>query len=138
MSWSWLDILWHVLAYPIYQIIGTLRHEGCHAIVARSFGASILEFRFLPHRRDGRWYWGYVKYEGSDLDRDQIEVVKKAPYVLDIALVLAWFLVDRLREFESFHWWAFATVMLLVSPVVDFVYNLFKALVWHRGDLVDE
>lgn len=136
MGWGWADILWHVLAYPIYQILGTLRHELCHAAAAKSFGATIEEFRVLPHRRDGRWYWGYVRW-GGDLDAAQVSVVKKAPYLLNVALVVAWFVLRYAREFESFHWFAFATVTLLVSPVADSTYNLFKAIVWKRGDLVD-
>lgn len=136
MSWEWVDLLWHLLAYPIYQVLGTIRHEGAHAIVAKLYGAEILEFKFLPFRRDGRFYWGYVGWHG-DLDAAQVSVVKKAPYLVNVLLVVVWFVVSRAYAFEQFHWFAFTTAMLLVSPVIDSAYNLFKALVWRRGDLVD-
>jgi len=137
MDREWIDLLWHLLAYPVYQILGTIRHEACHAIVARSFGASIVEFKFLPHRREGKWNFGYVRWVG-DLDRGQRNFVKKAPYLLGVVMIVCGVWLHTLYEFKEFHWFVFATVMLVVSPVVDLVYNLFKALVWKRGDLVDE
>jgi hypothetical protein len=36
------DMLW-ILAYPIYQIIGTIRHEGSHALVALLEGARVTD-----------------------------------------------------------------------------------------------
>jgi hypothetical protein len=41
------DMLW-LLAYPLYQVIGTVRHEGSHALVALVEGAKIEQFVVLP------------------------------------------------------------------------------------------
>lgn len=136
MEWSWIDVLWHVLAYPIYQILGTLRHELCHAAAAKAFGATITELSVLPCRRDGQWYWGYTRWVG-DLTGDQRSAVRRAPYAIDVLLIAVWFILFYPNEFESFHLFAFTAVMLLVSPVADIVYNMVKALVWRRGDLAD-
>lgn len=138
MDWTWVDVLWHVLAYPIYQILGTIRHEGCHAIVAKHYGATIEEFRFLPCRRDGVWYWGYVRWSGA-LTEGQARAVRRAPYPVDVLLVAAWaylYACQMALFGGSFHPFAIVTILLLVSPVIDIVYNTLKAAVWGRGDLV--
>jgi len=134
VNWEWIDLLWHLLAYPIYQILGTIRHEACHALTARSFGADILEFKFLPGRRDdGQWYWGYVRWRG-DLDRDQKRLTLMMPYILDTILIFGGTLLLRLNEFPNFHWMAFAAIMLIVSPALDVVYNLLKWAIRGTGD----
>jgi hypothetical protein len=43
----WAD-LWLLLAFPLYQTFGTIRHEGSHAPAARSKGADITEFVPYP------------------------------------------------------------------------------------------
>jgi hypothetical protein len=43
----WAD-LWLLLAFPLYQTFGTIRHEGSHALAARSKGADITEFVPYP------------------------------------------------------------------------------------------
>ncbi len=49
------------LAYPLYQIVGTLRHEASHAAIARLEGTPIERFVFWPTIRDGLGFsWGYV------------------------------------------------------------------------------
>jgi hypothetical protein len=58
------DLLW-ILAYPIYQIIGTIRHEGSHALVALLEGARVTEFVFWPSFTKYGFYWGYVRITGS-------------------------------------------------------------------------
>jgi hypothetical protein len=40
------DLFW-LLAYPLYQVIGTTRHEASHA-VAMEEGATIAQFVVLP------------------------------------------------------------------------------------------
>jgi hypothetical protein len=42
------DLLW-ALAYPVYQIIGTLRHEGSHALAAMAEGAKVTKSVFWPN-----------------------------------------------------------------------------------------
>lgn len=133
MNWAWTDALIHLLAYPIYQIISTIRHEGAHALVARSFGASIIEFRFLPHRREGKFFWGYARWSVG-LDRDQTRLVLLAPYMVDVLLICGGAVLLNLRQFESFHWLVFTVVMLLLSPAIDMLYNLAKWTIRGTGD----
>jgi hypothetical protein len=46
--------LWWLLGYPIYQTLGTIRHEGSHALVAMLQGAHIIKFQAFPSiLRDG-------------------------------------------------------------------------------------
>jgi hypothetical protein len=136
MNWTWTDVLIHLLAYPIYQIIGTIRHEGSHALAAMSCGASILEFRFLPHRREGKFFWGYVSWS-SGLDLEQMRLVYLAPYLVDVFLLITGSVVLRMHQFENFHWLAFAVIMLLLSPAIDTLYNLGKWAVKGTGDFAD-
>ena len=58
-DWLWL------LAYPLYQILGTIRHEAGHALAAWLQGAEITEFVFLPGMRGEIFYWGYVRWTGE-------------------------------------------------------------------------
>ena len=41
------DFLW-LLLYPVYQTIGTFRHEGSHALAAMAEGAEVTQFVFWP------------------------------------------------------------------------------------------
>ena len=50
------DLLWF-LAYPVYQTIGTLRHEGSHALAAMAEGAEVTKLVFWPSFSNGRFYW---------------------------------------------------------------------------------
>jgi len=58
------DLLW-ILAYPVYQIIGTIRHEGSHALAAMAEGIEVEKFVFWPSLPGGKFYFGYVNWEGS-------------------------------------------------------------------------
>ena len=51
------DALW-LLAYPLYQVIGTFRHENSHALVAASQGATIDRLVILPSLQEGNWVLG--------------------------------------------------------------------------------
>jgi hypothetical protein len=127
--WSWQDVLIHVLALPVYQILGTIRHEGSHAIAALLYGRNIVEFRFLPGRRDdGHWYWGYVGFDGPANG-----VILLAPSIAAAASVICWFKFVRPLELGT-HWWLFTTIALLASPIVDTLYNLGKWVFQGRGD----
>ena len=53
------DLLWGP-AYPVYQIIGTIRHEGSHALAATAEGARVTNFVFWPSFDLGGFQWGYA------------------------------------------------------------------------------
>ena len=65
-------IVVHALCYPIYQILGTLRHELAHAIAARMSGVKLLEFKIMPHFYNDTFYWGRVQYDPATLHRTNI------------------------------------------------------------------
>lgn len=129
MPWTWQAVVGHALLYPLYQIISTVRHELAHAVVARLSGLTIVEIRVLPCRRDGRWYWGYVRWEGTAGVHCYL-----APYYVNAACLPfgLWLALDP--PAWPFHAWLVAIVLLAVSPVVDTVYNVVKWKVYNRGD----
>ena len=73
-----IDLLW-LLAFPLYLIAGTLRHEGSHALAAVLHGAAIQQFVFWPSWVGGQLIWGYVNYTGSDT-----WYIMAAPYLIDL------------------------------------------------------
>ena len=107
------DLLW-ILAYPIYQILGTLRHEASHALAAVAEGARITEFVFWPTRG----YWGYVRWEG---------VVTAwtigAPYLCDLLTFLVFFAVGYLIHFKRRWIWLNLVVVGMISPSINTLYN---------------
>jgi hypothetical protein len=129
MAWSWWALLVHLALYPVYQVLSTARHELAHAAAGWLSGLRILEVRVIPCRRDGRSYWGYVRWEGTPNVHCHL-----APYYVDLACLPAgiWLAVDP--PAWPFHAWAAAVVMLLVSPVVDTLYNLLKWRLYGTGD----
>ena len=74
-------MLW-ILAYPLYQLIGTFRHEASHAVVAVMQGARITEFVIWP----AQGYWGHVNWEGTTTI-----AATAAPYICDLLTFLVFF-----------------------------------------------
>ncbi|MGB2897158.1 MAG: hypothetical protein WBB65_13455 [Anaerolineales bacterium] len=111
------DLFW-IIAYPIYQIIGTIRHEGSHAFVALQQGASVTEFVFWPSITKYGFYWGYVRIAGST-----DWVFYAAPYLADLITftiffcICMWVLVRR-------KWiWLNIVIIGLISPLANSLYN---------------
>ena len=111
-----IDLLW-LLAYPLYQIINTLRHEGSHAFAAVLHGATITQFVFWP-TWNGRLLWGYINYTGNDT-----WFIIAAPYLVDLltfAVCFAW--LSRVR-FARRAVWLNAVILGLLSPLINSAYN---------------
>lgn len=115
------DLLW-TLAFPLYLLLGTLRHEGSHAIVGLLEGASIERFSIVP-----RWgeHVGLVKFSAPVSWR-----CIAAPYLCDLATFIAcWLIVWRASLAR--HWlWANALILGVVSPLVNSASNYFAAFPW--------
>ena len=107
------DLLW-ILAYPIYQLIGTFRHEASHAFVAILEGAKVTEFVFWP--TEG--YWGYVNWEGS-----VTSATMGAPYVCDILTFGLFFVLCMAARFERRWVWLNAIAIGMISPLVNSAHN---------------
>ncbi len=112
------DLLW-ILAYPVYQIIGTLRHEASHALAALLEGARITEFVFWPTRG----YWGYVIWEGP-----VTSATIGAPYVCDLMTFGLFFGLCMAARFERRWVWLNAIALGMISPLVNSVYNYWGGL----------
>lgn len=122
------DLVW-LLAFPAYQLIGTVRHEGSHALAALAEGARVTKFVFWPTYDLGRFYWGYVTWSGRT---DQL--VAAAPYLADLLTFAIFYLVCtrvRIRR----HWlWVNLYVIGLVSPLINSAYR-YASSFFRSGDL---
>jgi hypothetical protein len=147
MSWEWLtlrwpDAVWHIIpGLLIYQILGTIRHELAHALAFRLCGWKLTGVYVLPHWHGGGFYWGRCTAELQGGAKHSVHI-SLAPYEVGALSAALWFAVmkwlpppwaasDRL----SWNLWAAFTAMFLISPVVDFLYNLGKMLFAKRGDI---
>lgn len=112
------DLLW-LLLFPLYLLIGTLRHELAHAAAAHLQGAEILKFTFWPSRNlDGTFYFGYVLWHG-----ETNWVVNAAPYFFDTFTYALFFPLVFLVRFRN-HWlWINLVIIGLISPIVNSLYN---------------
>ncbi len=111
------DLYW-VLAYPIYQVIGTFRHEASHALAAWMEGAHITEFVFWPTVQDTGLWWGYVNWEGQT---DWF--VMAAPYLVDLLTFCIFFILCLRIVFPARWIWLNVVVIGVVSPLVNSFYN---------------
>lgn len=112
------DLLW-LLALPFFQIIGTIRHEGSHALAALVEGVKVTEFAFLPsfHPQNG-FLWGFVSFQDNTT-----WFTLAAPYLVDLVTYVVFFAIC-LTVRSAPHWvWVMLFVIGLVSPLVDSLYN---------------
>ncbi len=112
------DLLW-LIAYPIYQLVGTFRHEASHTLVALLEGAEIHEFVFWPTIQGAQGIrWGYVRWDGSTS-----WWALAAPYLVDLITFTVFFWVCSKLRFKQ-HWlWVNTVVIGLVSPLVNSFFN---------------
>lgn len=141
---NWHYLLLHLtLGYPIYQLLGTIKHELAHAVAFKLSGFGIQEFRILPFRNnDGTFFWGCVTPEIKDGARDNVHIYY-APYYVDFVLIVTGLLFGfclrshiDLATFTTLEVNGLITAVMLtiVSPIVDILYNLYKYWRWNRGD----
>ena len=132
--WIWVI---HIALYPLYQIIGTWKHEGAHALAAKAQGLTIVEFKFIPSRVDGRWLWGYVRWTGGVANMTTLLM----PYYVDAALFcVSVGLFTGIAE----EWWAqhiqlffLSFILTIILPLVDVIYNLGKWWIKDTGDFAE-
>jgi hypothetical protein len=111
------DLLW-ILAYPLYQLIGTFRHEASHALVAVLQGARIREFVFWPGSTGSGFSWGYVSWSGCTN-----WVATAAPYLCDLVVFVLFFAACTRLRFRR-HWvWVNLVVVGMISPLANSAYN---------------
>jgi hypothetical protein len=116
------DLLW-LLVYPLYQLVGTARHEGSHALLAWLQGAQLRQFVVLPSWVNGRLLWGYVQYDGQTT-----WLVTAAPYLIDLATYLICFSICLKRPFRRRWVWLNLVILGLISPLINSAYNYWGGL----------
>jgi hypothetical protein len=123
--------LWWLLGWPVYQLLGTARHELSHAAVTVCQGARIEQIAIVPSFQPDGFLWGYVSWTGGQVTW----LVAAAPYLVDLALYLAVLLVCltavRLRRWL----WLNLFILGLLSPFVDTAANYSKLLRRPSGDV---
>lgn len=129
---NWHIFLVHALLYPLYQILGTAKHEYAHAIAGKIQGLDILEITILPERVDGIWYWGRVRFIGK---ANVLTLI--APYIVDLIFMVIG--IGIFKYFEPFlldhiNMLFMATIIFIFSPLVDLIYNLLKWVLCNSGD----
>jgi hypothetical protein len=123
------DLLW-LLAYPLYQVLGTVRHEASHALAAVIEGARIVRMGVLPRLDAQRGVlWGYVVTEGRTTN-----LTTAAPYLVDLFTFGLFFaLCMRLR---GPRWlWLNLAVLGVLSPAVNTAYAYLNAAFRDIGDV---
>jgi len=132
-----LSLWWiHALLAPVYLVLGTLRHEGMHAITAWRYGAEIIAFKVIPHRFNGRFYFGRVQWQAVFTDH-QKRMVLGMPYLFDVVCITACVVTLVRVEMTDFHVFAVTVINLGISPLVDLLYNVGKWLFRGTGDLAE-
>jgi hypothetical protein len=72
----------------IFGLITTLLlHELSHCVIVWAYGGQIISFKPWPHKEEGHFYFGYMKYSGCALS-EAIFVV--APLIKASFLCLVW------------------------------------------------
>ena len=119
--------LWWILAYPAYQLLGTIRHEASHALAAWMQGATITEFVFWPTGHG----WGYVNWAGP-VTTGAIA----APYVCDLLTFAAGFTVSMVYLFGHKRWiWINVIALGILSPLINTAYNYWGGLRGSNNDV---
>jgi hypothetical protein len=111
------DLLW-ILAYPLYQTVGTVRHEIGHGIIAWLEGATITGFDFLPTIDQQAICWGTIHYLGTTN-----WLVTAAPYFFDLLTFGIFFWLCMTVKFPRRWVWINTVIFGLVSPWADTYFN---------------
>ena len=130
-------LLIHLLLYPLYQILGTIRHEGLgHALAASIAGLKVTEIVVYPHRHEGRWCFGWVQYRFTPEVPTQDAIPKYvsiAPYIVVLLYTVLGIILALTVEFRM-HAFLAIQINLVLSPVLDTLYNLLKYKLKGTGD----
>jgi hypothetical protein len=123
------DFLW-LLLYPVYQTIGTMRHEGSHALAAMAEGAKVTKFVFWPSFQNGKLFWGYVDWNGSTT-----WFTIAAPYFCDLlTFFVALLIILEVKPKPRWLWFNILIIGML-SPLVNSAYNYFRAVPGSPNDV---
>jgi hypothetical protein len=112
-DWLWL------LFFPVYLILGTLRHEGFHALAAAAEGAEIQRFVFWPSiSPGGKFYFGYVSWRGGTT-----WLTTAAPYFGDLLTFGMGVLICTTFKIQRRGLWVNILIITMLSPLLNSAYN---------------
>jgi hypothetical protein len=116
------DLLW-VLAYPVYQIIGTIRHEGSNALAATAEGVEVRKFVFWPNVDLEHFSWGYVSWYGYPT-----WFVTAAPYFCDLVTFFIALLIILEAKPRPRWLWINILIIGMLSPFINSLSNYIGGL----------
>jgi hypothetical protein len=116
------DLLWS-LAYPVYQIIGTIRHEGSNALAATAEGVEVKKFVFWPNVELGHFSWGYVSWQGYPT-----WFVTAAPYFCDLVTFFIALLIILEAKPRPRWLWINILIIGMLSPFINSLSNYIGGL----------
>ena len=119
------DFLW-LLLYPVYQTIGTIRHEGSHALAAMAEGADIKEFVFWPTPGS----FGYVSWQGSTT-----WFTTAAPYFCDLITFFVTLLIVLVAKPRPRGLWFNILLIGMLSPFINSLHNYRTGLAGSWNDV---
>jgi hypothetical protein len=125
------DFLW-ALAYPVYQIIGTIRHEGSHALAAMAEGAKVTKFVFWPNFDLGKFSWGWVSWHGPTT-----WFTIAAPYFCDLLIFFVAILIILEAKPQRRWLWFNILIIGMLSPFINSAYNYFGGVAGSPNDVGD-
>jgi hypothetical protein len=116
------DLLW-ILAYPVYQIIGTIRHEGSNALAATAEGVEVKKFVFWPNVDLEHFSWGYVSWYGHPT-----WFVTAAPYFCDLVTFFIALLIILEAKPRPRWLWINILIIGMLSPFINSLSNYIGGL----------
>lgn len=117
------DLFW-LLLFPVYLIIGTIRHEGCHALAAMVEGVEVHKFVFWPSiGPGGDFYFGYVSWDGRPS-----WMTIAAPYVGDLLTFAVGFTLCAYTKIYRRWVWINLLILTVFSPLINSAYNYFGGI----------
>lgn len=99
-----------------YYFIWNFVHELSHCMAVIACGGQITSFRPWPHKEDGAWYFGQMKYVGKMSDV-QDNIFHIAPYTVDLIIFT---MIYLLMTYLYPGIWLYTTfVTLLGCPIAN-------------------
>jgi hypothetical protein len=118
--------LWYLTYAPI--------HELSHAIGTILVGGKVVDIKLIPSFWEGTFAVAWVKTEGLDQSWQQL-VTTGAPYVIDVAFVVASLVVLRRRLSRNALAVGLVLMLMCLRPTFDLVCETIGFVGGFKGDL---
>jgi hypothetical protein len=121
------DLRW-LLAFPVYAIITTIRHEGSHALAAIAEGARITKFVFWPTFHP--FHFGSVLWHGGTT-----WFTWAAPYFCDLIIFFIALLIILEAKPQRRWLWLNILIIGMATPFINSALNYFSGLASGQNDI---